>query len=155
MGTPEHLTHLLSNLHEGQEAIVRTGHGTIGLIPNWERSMALYCHPAYLAFKQSESERHSVMSDSLQPHGLYSPLNSPGQNTRVGSLSLLQVIFSTQESNQDLLHCRRILYQLSYKGNFTSCKMPSWMTHKLEEKLPRKISTALDNAGDNHSNGRG
>ena len=115
MGTPEHLTHLLSNLHEGQEAIVRTGHGTIGLIPNWERSMALYCHPAYLAFKQSESERHSVMSDSLQPHGLYSPLNSPGQNTRVGSLSLLQVIFSTQESNQDLLHCRRILYQLSYQ----------------------------------------
>ena len=33
------------------------------------------------------------MSDSLCPHGLYSPWNSPGQNTRVGSLSLLQGIY--------------------------------------------------------------
>ena len=31
----------------------------------------------------------SVMSDSLRPHGLYSPWNSPGQDTGVGSLSLL------------------------------------------------------------------
>ena len=37
-----------------------------------------------------ESESHSVVSDSLQPHGLYSPWNSPGQNTGVGSLSLLR-----------------------------------------------------------------
>ena len=37
-----------------------------------------------------ESESHSVMSDSLQPHGLYSPWNSPGQNTGVGCHSLLQ-----------------------------------------------------------------
>ena len=36
------------------------------------------------------------MSASLQPHGLYSPWNSPGQNTGVGSLSLLQEIFATQ-----------------------------------------------------------
>ena len=43
----------------------------------------------------------------------------PGKprNTGVGSLSLLQGIFPTQESNQGLLHCRRILYQLSYQGN--------------------------------------
>ena len=39
----------------------------------------------------SESESCSVMSDSLRPHELYSPCNSPGQNTGVGSLSLLQV----------------------------------------------------------------
>ena len=39
------------------------------------------------------------------------------QNTGVGSLSLLQGIFLTQESNQGLLHCRRILYQLSYQGS--------------------------------------
>ena len=32
-----------------------------------------------------ESESHSAMSDSLQPHGLYSPWNSPGQNIGVGS----------------------------------------------------------------------
>ena len=104
-----------------------------------------------------ESESHSVMPDSLQPHGLYRPWNSPGQNTGVGSLflppgdlpnpgikprspaskadslpaepqgkpknigvgslSLPQWIFLTQESNQGLQHCGRILYQLSYQGS--------------------------------------
>ena len=57
------------------------------------------------------------MSDSLGPHGLYSPWNSPGQNTGLGSLSLLQVIFRTQGSNPGLPHCRQVLYQLSHKGN--------------------------------------
>ena len=47
----------------------------------------------------------------------YSPWNSPGQNTGVGSLSLLQGIFPTQGSNPGLPHCRQILYQLSHKGN--------------------------------------
>ena len=41
----------------------------------------------------------------------------PGQNTGVGSLSLLQGIFTTQGSNPGLPHCRRILYQLSHKGS--------------------------------------
>ena len=47
------------------------------------------------------------MSDSYswQPHGQYSPWNPPGQNTGVGSLSLLQGIFPTQGSNPGLLHC--------------------------------------------------
>ena len=63
-----------------------------------------------------ESESRSVVSDSLQPHGLYSPWNSPGHNTGMGSLSLLQGIFPTQISNPGLLHCRWIPYQLSYKG---------------------------------------
>ena len=62
-----------------------------------------------------ESQSSSFVSDSLRPHGLYSPWNSPGQNTGVGSLSLLQGIFPTQESNRGLLHCRWILYQLSYR----------------------------------------
>ena len=43
------------------------------------------------------SESRSVVSSSLRPHGLYSLWNSPGQNTGVGSLSLLQQIFLTQE----------------------------------------------------------
>ena len=60
-----------------------------------------------------KSETCSVMSDSLWPHGLYSPWNSPGQNTGMGSLSLLQGIF--QGLNPDLLHCRQILYQLIHK----------------------------------------
>ena len=51
------------------------------------------------------------------PHGLYSLWNSPGQNTGVGSLSLLQQIFLTKELNWGLLHCKRILYQLSYQGS--------------------------------------
>ena len=64
-----------------------------------------------------KSESRSVMSDSLRPYGLYSPWNSPGQNTAVGSLSLLQGIFPNQGLNPGLLHCRRILYQLSHKGS--------------------------------------
>ena len=46
------------------------------------------------------SESRSVVSDSLRPHGLYGPWNSPGQNTGVGSLSLLQRIFWTHESTR-------------------------------------------------------
>ena len=64
-----------------------------------------------------ESDGHSVMSDSLQSHGLYTPWNSPGQNTGVGSLSLLQGIFPTQGLNPGLQHRRQILYQLSHKGS--------------------------------------
>ena len=48
---------------------------------------------------------------------LYSPWNSPGQNTGVGSLSPLQGILPTQGSNPGLPHCRWILYQLSHKGS--------------------------------------
>ena len=54
------------------------------------------------------------MSNSLWAFGLYSPWNSPDQNTGVGGLSLLQGIFPTQGSNPGLPHCRWILYQLSY-----------------------------------------
>ena len=63
------------------------------------------------------SEICSVLSDSLQPHRLYSPWNSPGQNSGVGSLFLLQGIFPTQGLNPGLPHGRRILYQLSHKGS--------------------------------------
>ena len=65
----------------------------------------------------TESESLSVMSDSLGPHGLHSQWDSPGQNTGVCGLSLLQEIFSTQGSNPGLPHCRQILYQLSHKGS--------------------------------------
>ena len=51
---------------------------------------------------QNVCESSSVMSNSLRPHELYSPWNSPGQNTGVGSLSLLQGIFLTQGSNPGL-----------------------------------------------------
>ena len=45
------------------------------------------------------------------------PWNSPGQNTGVDSLFLLQGIFPTQELNPGLPHCRQILYQISHKGS--------------------------------------
>ena len=86
------------------------------------------------------------MSDSLQPHGLYSPWNSPGQNTGVGSLSLLQGIFPTQESNQGLLHCRRILYQLSYQGILG--KRKKWhiiWCHENAKGIQRKRETVMWN----------
>ena len=67
-----------------------------------------------------------VMSNSLQPHGLYSPWNSAGQNTRVDSLSLLQGIFPTQGLNPGLPHCRQILYQLSHKG---STRILEWVAY--------------------------
>ena len=50
-------------------------------------------------------------------HGLYSPWNSPGQNTGVGRLYLLQGIYPAQGLNPGLPHCRRILYQLSHQGS--------------------------------------
>ena len=66
---------------------------------------------------ENESDSPSIVSGSLRPHGLYSPWNSPGQNTGVGSLSLLQGIFPTQGSNPGLPYCRWILYQVSHQGS--------------------------------------
>ena len=68
----------------------------------------------------SESASHSVMSNSLWSHRLYSPWNSSGPNTGVGSLSLLQQIFPAHKSNWGLLHCKQILYQLSQVSIITS-----------------------------------
>ena len=96
------------------------------------------------------------MSDILRPHGLYSPWNSPGQNTGVGSLSLLQGIFPTQ----GLPHYRRILYRLSHQGSptgryqslgsrptclgllaeFSSLQLYSWGPHFLAGCQPRPLS---------------
>ena len=63
-----------------------------------------------------ESESHSVVSNSATPW-TYRPWNSPGQNTGMGSPSLLREIFPAQGSNLDLPHCRQILYHLSHKGS--------------------------------------
>ena len=77
------------------------------------------------------SESCSVVSDSLWPDGLCSPWNSPGQNTGVGSLSVLQGIFPTQGSNPGLSHCRQILYQLSHKGSPT---IREWVTYPFSRR---------------------
>ena len=70
-------------------------------------------------------------SPALQADSL--PAEPPGKpkNTGVGSLSLLQRIFLTQESNQGLLHCRQILYQLSYQGSSQNRRGIHFQLHHL------------------------
>jgi len=48
MGIPDHLPCLLKNLYAGQEAAVRTRHGTMDWLLGKEYIKAIYCHPAYL-----------------------------------------------------------------------------------------------------------
>ena len=76
------------------------------LYVSWNRNAPKWT-PVSSKGPESESASHSVKSDSF----------SPGQNTRVGSHSLLQGIFPTQGSNPGLPHCRQSLYQLSHQGS--------------------------------------
>ena len=69
-----------------------------------------------------------MVSNSLWPRGLFSSWNSLGQNTGVGSFSLLQGIFPTQGSNPGFLHCRQILYQLSHEGSLLILKALQYLT---------------------------
>ena len=78
-----------------------------------------------------------IVSHFLRSHGLYSPWNSLGQNTGVGSLSILQGIFPNQELNPGFPYCRQILYQLSHKGSprilesFSSGSSWPWILYQL------------------------
>ena len=63
----------------------------------------------------------------------------PRQNTGVGSLSLLQEIFPTQGSNPGLPHCRRILYQLSHKGNPCALEKANFVEQDIMALTLRKI----------------
>ena len=56
MGIPDHVTSLLINLYEGEEATLRNGHRQpTGSKLGKEYANALYCHPAYLTYMQSTS----------------------------------------------------------------------------------------------------
>ena len=81
-------------------------------------------------------------SPALQADSL--PAEPPGKpkNTGVGSLSLRQRIFPTQESNRGLPHCRRILYQLSYQGSHEACK--KMRSASEENKSKKGIRSAID-----------
>ena len=72
------------------------------LIPKGLSKVFCFCqgdHPfLYFLFLKRKKVSYSAISDSLQHHGLYSPWNSLGQNTGVGSLSLFQGIFPNQGS---------------------------------------------------------
>ena len=80
----------------------------------------------------SQPKSPTVHMDSLpaDPQG-------KSRNTGVGSLSLLQRIFPTQESNRALLHCRWILYQLSYEGSPISMVFYCLLSH-IERVTGRK-----------------
>ena len=83
------------------------------------------------------------MSNSLQPHGMYSSWNSLGQNNGVGSLSLLQGIFLTQGSNSGLPHFRQILYQLSHKEAQCIQNVSYMHTKYIFLKLMKKTAVCL------------
>ena len=72
----------------------------------------------YLCGRLCAMLSRSVMSDSLQPHGLWpgSSVHGDPPGTGVGCYALLQGSFPTQRSNPGLLHCRWILYHLSHQG---------------------------------------
>ena len=85
---------------------------------------------SWMKFKLSWNEVKVAESClTLRPHGLYSPWNSPGQNT-----GLLQGIFPTQGLNPGLPCCGQILHQLSHKGSprilewvaYPFCSASSW-----------------------------
>ena len=79
------------------------------------------------------------------PMEFHSPWNSLGQNTGVGSLSLLQGIFPTQGSNPDLPHCRWIFYQLSHKG---SPKEGKWKAKEKRKDVPIWMQSSEEQQGE-------
>ena len=106
--------------HPGSAALRKSllsDQGTEGPVDPWEdlfgmRLLMGACKgDLVLSFQlpESESVSRSVVSDSLQPHGLLCPWDSPGKSTGVGCHSFLQGIFLTQGLNSGLLHCRQIL----------------------------------------------
>ena len=86
---------------------------------SWARVLPLLkpACPRVCVPQQEMVVKVAQLCPTLQPHGLYSPWNSPGQNNGVGSLSFLQGFFPTQGLNPGLPYCGWILYQLSHKGS--------------------------------------
>ena len=120
------------NIYEsGSESrsVVSDSSQPIGLYSTWDSPGQntgvgqLFPAPGNLPNPGIKSRSPALQVDSLPAE----PQGKP-KNTEMGSLSLLQGIFLTQGSNWGLLHCRQILYQLSYQGismvspNFTESK---------------------------------
>ena len=70
-------------------------------------------------FSRGSSQLRDHRCPTLQADSLPAEPQGKPKNTGVGSLSLLEGIFPTQELNRGLLHCRQILYQMSYQGSRT------------------------------------
>ena len=91
-------------------------------------------HRRQILYRLSESSL--AVPGSLRPHGLYSPWRSPGQNTGVGSLSLLQGIFPTQGLNPGLPHSRQFLTSWATSGAlFTIWTEVKWSRSAVSDSL--------------------
>ena len=86
-----------------------------------------FSSPGDLPNPRTEPRSPALRADS-------SPAEPQGKpkNTGTGSLSVLQQIFPTQESNWGLMHCRQILYQLSYQG---SPRILEWVAYPLLQQI--------------------
>ena len=108
----------------------------------------------WAAFSFSRGSSHPGIeprSPVLQAVSL--PAEPPGKpkNIGVASLSLLQGIFPTQESNWGLLHCRQILYQLSHQG---SPRILEWLAYPFSRgsSQPRNLTGVSCIAGGFYTN---
>ena len=91
-----------------------------------------------LPFSRGSSQlRFEPRSLTLQADSLPAEPQGKPKSTGVGSLSLPQWIFPTQESNWGLLHCRQILYQLSYQGS-----PELWLTFSIFMEFKYNLSFA-------------
>ena len=94
MGIPEHLSYLLRILYAGQEATVRTGHGTMdGSKLGKENVKAVYCHPAYLTYMQSTS----CKTLGCTKHKLYSRL--PGEISITSDMQMTPLLWQKSKRN--------------------------------------------------------
>ena len=98
----------------------------------WILNKIFYNTNSTVIYLWVESESRTCLT--LRLHGPSRPRNSPGQNTGVCSLSLLQGIFPTPESNPALLHYQQILCQLSHKGSPTILE---WVAYPFSSRSSR------------------
>ena len=104
--------------------LVETLNGTVSVEGRW----AVSYKAVHTLTRKSEKVSPSDVSNSLQLRGLQPtrllcPWHSPGKNTGVCCHTFLQRKFPTQVSNPGLLHCRQLLYHLSYLGSLGTTQM--------------------------------
>ena len=98
MGLPGHLTCLLRNVYAGQEAIVRTGHGTIDWLQSGKEYIkAVYCHPAYLTSMQ----RTPCKMPGWRKHKLESKL--PEEILRTSDMQMTDITLKESKDLKSLL----------------------------------------------------
>ena len=100
-------------LVEFQNGCSEVLNGSCGVQENFRQIFIVY-----------ERKRKSLSrSDSLRPHGRYSPWQSPSQSKGVCGRCRLQALFPPQRSHLGLPPCGRVLYQLSHQGSLTESKL--------------------------------